>query len=151
MRNMDGWPRFVGSDVDLDRPNLGLLRTPLIQIFMSDKLWFIFILGYYKCLASSPVGEDEQTVFVNILKPPEVTTEQQDEVAAVRGSVDLVCLVKANPTAEIHWEHKGRIITGSARTRPRIDQNGNSVLRIRDINLEDQGEGHPRAALESKK
>ena len=90
-------------------------------------------------MASSPVGEDEQTVFVNILKPPEVTTEQQDEVAAVRGSVDLVCLVKANPTAEIHWEHKGRIITGSARTRPRIDQNGNSVLRIRDINLEDQG------------
>ena len=102
-------------------------------------------------MASSPVGEDEQTVFVNILKPPEVTTEQQDEVAAVRGSVDLVCLVKANPTAEIHWEHKGRIITGSARTRPRIDQNGNSVLRIRDINLEDQGESHPRAALESKK
>ena len=91
-------------------------------------------------MASSPVGEDEQTVFVNILKPPEVTTEKQDEVAAIRGSVDLVCLVKANPTAEIHWEHKGRIITGSARTRPRIDQNGNSVLRIRDINLEDQGE-----------
>ena len=99
----------------------------------------ILILGYYKCLATSPVGEDEQTVFVNILKPPEVTTEQQDEVATVRGSVDLVCLVKANPTAEIHWEHKGRIITGSARTRPRIDQHGNSVLRIRDINLEDQG------------
>ena len=90
-------------------------------------------------MATSPVGEDEQTVFVNILKPPEVTKEQQDEVATVRESVDLVCLVKANPTAEIHWEHKGRIITGSARTRPRIDQNGNSVLRIRDINLEDQG------------
>ena len=104
-------------------------------------------------MASSPVGEDEQTVFVNILKPPEVTTEKQDEVAAVRGSVDLVCLVKANPTAEIHWEHKGRIITGSARTRPRIDQNGNSVLRIRDINLEDQGETRPtreRGAREQK-
>ena len=58
----------------------------------------------------------------------------------VHDSVELTCDVDSNPTAEIVWQHKGQLVGQTSRLRAHQDLvKSRSRLRIRDINLGDQG------------
>ena len=96
--------------------------------------------GIYKCVAHSDLGADEGTTRIEVLIRPKMSSTKTSLTVVVHDSVELTCDVDSNPAAEIAWQHKGQLVGQTSRLRAHQDLvNSRSRLRIRDINLGDQG------------
>ena len=86
------------------------------------------------------LGEDQGVTELEVLIRPRLTSPRQSTTVVVHETIELECDVTANPKAEIHWEHKGMLVGKTSRLRSHSDViGGHSKLRIRDVNIGDQG------------
>ena len=86
------------------------------------------------------MGEDQGVTELEVLIRPRLTSPRQSATVVVHETIELECDVTAYPKAEIHWEHKGLPVGRTSRLRAHSDLiGGHSKLRIRDVNIGDQG------------
>ncbi|XP_010950284.2 immunoglobulin superfamily member 10 isoform X1 [Camelus bactrianus] len=101
----------------------------------------IYDRGFYKCVASNPVGQDSLLVKIQVVAAPPVILEQKRQVVAGTwgGSLKLPCTVKGTPQPTVHW-----VLSDGTEVRPLelIDSKflfSNGTLFIRNVASSDRG------------
>lgn len=65
----------------------------------------IYDRGFYKCVASSPAGQDSRLVRIQVIAAPPVILEQkrQDLEGRPGESLELPCTAEGTPRPRVHW------------------------------------------------
>uniref|UniRef100_A0A1B0DJ80 Ig-like domain-containing protein n=1 Tax=Phlebotomus papatasi TaxID=29031 RepID=A0A1B0DJ80_PHLPP len=96
----------------------------IIEIRNADRT----AIGMYKCSADNHVGTpDTREVEVSVIYPPEIELERRMVHTGIGFEVQLICVIHAEPPANIHW------FFGTAQlatTERHSQQNHGSRLRI---------------------
>ena len=112
---------------------------------LRDQAWLHLFDLNFDCRLDSvafdtDLGEDQGVTELEVLIRPRLTSPRQSATVVVHETIELECDVTAYPNAEIHWEHKGLPVGKTSRLRAHTDLiGGHSKLRIRDVNIGDQG------------
>ncbi|XP_047740026.1 protein amalgam isoform X2 [Hyalella azteca] len=95
--------------------------------------------GTYECLAQNGVGEPAKgTREVVVFYPPEIRTEKEIVHTGNGDKVELVCVVHANPAAEVQWTHDNKPVDRD--TMAEVHEGGHRhLLTIEQVSEADFG------------
>lgn len=101
----------------------------------------IYDRGFYKCMASNPVGQDSLLIKIQVIAAPPVILEQKRQVitGAWGKSLKLPCTAKGTPQPGIHW-----VLSDGTEVKPLQFINSkflfsNGTLLIRNMASSDTG------------
>lgn len=101
----------------------------------------IYDRGFYKCVASNPVGQDALLVKIQVIAAPPVILEQKRQVITGTWgeSLKLPCTAKGTPQPRVHW-----VLSDGTEVRPLefVDSKflfSNGTLFIRSVASSDRG------------
>ncbi|XP_036706923.1 immunoglobulin superfamily member 10 [Balaenoptera musculus] len=101
----------------------------------------IYDRGFYKCVASNPVGQDALLVKIQVIAAPPIILEQKRQVIAGTWgeSLKLPCTAKGTPQPGVHW-----VLSDGTEVKPLQLINSkflfsNGTLFIRNIASSDRG------------
>lgn len=101
----------------------------------------VYDRGFYKCVASNPVGQDALLVKIQVIAAPPVILEQKRQVIAGTWgeSLKLPCTAKGTPQPGVHW-----VLSDGSEVKPLQFINSkflfsNGTLFIRNIASSDRG------------
>ena len=101
----------------------------------------IYDRGFYKCVASNPVGQDALLVKIQVIAAPPVILEQKRQVIAGTWgeSLKLPCTARGTPQPGVHW-----VLSDGTEVKPLQLINSkflfsNGTLFIRNIASSDRG------------
>ncbi|XP_013374071.1 PREDICTED: immunoglobulin superfamily member 10 isoform X2 [Chinchilla lanigera] len=102
----------------------------------------IYDRGFYKCMASNPVGQDSWLIKIQVIAAPPVILEQkrQDVVGIWGESLTLPCTAKGSPQPTVHWVlSDGTEVKPLQFTNSKLLLYSNGSLHIRNIVSADRG------------
>ncbi|XP_043557341.1 neural cell adhesion molecule 2-like isoform X1 [Chiloscyllium plagiosum] len=84
--------------------------------------------GAYHCEATSPIGQDEKSMHLDIQYAPKFLSTQVTYYSWEGNSVNISCDVTANPQASIHWKKEGVVLSDINKSDVSIYKKGTKIL-----------------------
>lgn len=93
----------------------------------------------YQCLAENEIGRSDIDEFrLNVLYQPRIKSESENQVILLGRSVELNCVIDANPKPTINWYHLS-LLTGDIR-KVQTESSNPSILLIKNVTYADEGD-----------
>ncbi|GAB6027437.1 hypothetical protein CHUAL_001700 [Chamberlinius hualienensis] len=104
--------------------------------------------GQYECIADNGAGKDNKVFTIKVKYTPIVTIKKEHFSSGNGVNMDLVCSVKADPPAKIHWYKDNKDIVVNERIH--LKEKGNHYFTLKITNAQPEDFGKYRCEAKNK-